>query len=143
MATTTRNSTARWQGDLPSGSGEMTIGDGVWTGAYTFASRFEAGDGTNPEELLGAAHAGCFSMSLANILAQEGHDPESVETAATVHLGRDADDKPAIVQVALSVRARVSGLDEAAFRDLAQKAKVGCPVSKLFDTEITLDATLA
>lgn len=139
---TTRTSNARWQGDLKAGEGQMTIGDGVWSGSYTFASRFESGEGTNPEELLAAAHAGCFSMALSNMLAEEGHAPESVETSATVHLGRDDDDKPAIVQVELSSRASVPGVDADTFQDLAEKAKAGCPVSKLFDTEITLDATL-
>src|SRR2546423_3335073 len=82
----TRNGSAQWNGDLKGGSGELTVGAGVWTGPFSFASRFEDGEGTNPEELLAAAHAGCFSMALASALGTAGHSPESIRTTARVHL---------------------------------------------------------
>ncbi|MBW3659597.1 MAG: OsmC family peroxiredoxin [Actinobacteria bacterium] len=139
---TESSSKARWEGDLKSGKGTMTVGPDRWTGSYTFASRFEgSGDAATPEELLGAAHAGCFSMAFSNMAAGAGHTPESVETTAVVHLGK-VDDKPAITKVALTMEASIPGMDEDAFQELAEKAKAGCPVSKLFDTEIVLDARL-
>lgn len=139
---TTSTSNARWEGDLKSGKGRMTVGPDRWTGAYTFASRFEgSGDAATPEELIGAAHAGCYSMAFSNMAAGEGHAPESVETTATVHLGKD-DSGPAITKVELVMQASIPGIDEDTFRELAEKAKAGCPVSKLLDTEIALDATL-
>ena len=139
---TTSTSTAHWNGDLKSGSGKMTVGDGHYEGPYTFASRFEgSGDGTNPEELLAAAHAGCFSMALSNILAGEGHTPESVHTEAVITLGK-VDDKPAITHIALSTVGKVPGIDAATFEEFAGKAKDGCPVSKLFAGG-TADVTLA
>lgn len=137
---TTSTSKARWEGDLKSGKGEMTVGDGRWTGPYTFASRFEAGADattTNPEELLAAAHAGCFSMALSSNLAKAGHAPESVATSAAVTL-----ESGTISKVELTCEANVPGIDEAEFQDIAEQAKAGCPVSKLFDTEIVLKATL-
>jgi osmotically inducible protein OsmC len=139
---TESSSKARWEGDLKSGNGRMTVGPDRWSGGYTFASRFEgSGDASTPEELLAAAHAGCFSMAFSNMAAGEGHTPASVETTATVHLGKN-DTGPAITKVELRVEASIPGIDEGTFRELAEKAKAGCPVSKLFDTEITLDATL-
>ncbi len=137
---TTSTSKAHWEGDLKSGKGEMTIGADRWTGPYTYVSRFESGadaSTTNPEELLAAAHAGCFSMALSNTLAKEGHTPESVATSAEVLL-----EGGAIAKVTLTTEASVPGIDEDTFQELAAKAKEGCPVSKLFDTEIVLDATL-
>ena len=83
----TRNGSAEWRGDLQGGGGDLTVGDGVFKGAYSFSSRFEEGEGTNPEELIAAAHAACFSMALSNILAEHGHPAESVRTEAKVHLG--------------------------------------------------------
>jgi lipoyl-dependent peroxiredoxin len=139
---TNSTSSARWNGDLKGGSGRMTVGDGRWEGDFTFASRFEgSGDATNPEELLAAAHAGCFSMALSNMLASDGHTPDEVRTEAIVTLGK-ADDKPAITQVALATVGKVPGIDEDTFRSYAEKAKDGCPVSKLFaggTAEITLE----
>lgn len=136
---TESTSNARWEGDLKSGKGLMTVGDDRWTGAFTFASRFQgSGDATNPEELLAAAHAGCFSMAFSNMAASAGHTPDSVETTATAHL-----DDGKITKVALVMEASIPGIDQATFDDLAAKAKEGCPVSQLFDCEITLDATLA
>jgi len=139
---TTRTSSARWQGDLKSGSGTLSLGSGAFSGEYTFVSRFEEGPGTNPEELLGAAHAACFSMSLSNILAQDGATVNSVETDATVHLDR-VDGSPRITKVVLTTVGDVPGLDQAAFAEKAEVAKAGCPVSNLFTgAEIVVEATL-
>jgi lipoyl-dependent peroxiredoxin len=139
----TRNGSAVWKGDLKDGSGELTVGDGVFSGAYSFASRFEEGEGTNPEELIAAAHAACFSMALSNILAEAGHTPDSVSTTAKVQL-RPVDGKPTIAEVTLEVEGAVPGLDEAAFLEHAEAAKVGCPVSRALagNPEIVLDARL-
>jgi osmotically inducible protein OsmC len=115
---------------------------GGFEGQYSYASRFEEGPGTNPEELLGAAHAGCFSMAFANVLATAGHDPRRVETTARVHL-MPADEGPSITQVELQTEAEVPGIDEDEFQQHAQTAKDGCPVSKaLAGVEISLDAKL-
>lgn len=124
-----RTGSAVWNGDLKEGDGEVTVGDGVFRGAYTFKSRFEEGEGTNPEELIAAAHAGCFSMALAGILAKAGHEPRSIRTTARVQL-RQVDEKPTIAQIDLEVEGSVEGIDEAAFREHAEAAKAGCPVSR-------------
>ena len=138
----TRSADATWEGNLPDGHGTMRMQSGSYEGAYSFRSRFEEGDGTNPEELIAAAHAGCYSMALSNVLAEEGHDPESVDTTAEVTL-RMLEDGPAITKVHLTTTAHVPGLDDGTFQDLAAAAKDGCPVSKaLAGAEITLDATL-
>ena len=139
----TRKATASWSGDLPNGTGNMAFGGGAFEGAYSFRSRFEDGAGTNPEELIAAAHAGCFSMALANILAQAGHTPEHVETTARVHLDPKSDGPP-ITKIELNTEAHVSGLDNDEFQKHAQDAKAGCPVSQaLAGTEIVLNAKLA
>lgn len=136
---TTSTSRAQWQGDLKSGQGTMTVGDGRYEGPYTYASRFETGDGTNPEELLAAAHAGCFSMALSNMLAGDGHVPDEVRTEAAATL-EAVDGSPTITTVALSVVGKVPGIDADTFASYAEKAKDGCPVSKLFaGAEITLE----
>ncbi len=134
---------AEWKGDLPSGSGTFAAGDSI-SGGYTFKSRFEDGPGSNPEQLIAAAHAACFSMALSNMLAKAGTPPESVHTDATVTL-RMVDGAPTITKIALVTVGRVPGLDHAAFVEHAQAAKVGCPVSKALAAvqEITLDASLA
>ncbi|MEX0835370.1 MAG: OsmC family peroxiredoxin [Nitriliruptor sp.] len=141
---TTSSSKAHWNGDLKGGSGQMIVGPDRYEGPFTFASRFEgSGDATNPEELLAAAHAGCFSMALSNILASDGHTPDEVRTEATITLGK-VDDEPAITEIALATVGKVPGIDEATFTEYAQKAKDGCPVSKLFaggTAEITLEVT--
>jgi osmotically inducible protein OsmC len=139
----TRNGSAEWRGDLQGGAGTLTVGDGVFEGAYSFASRFEEGEGTNPEELIAAAHAACFSMALSNILATNGHTPDSVRTTAKVHL-RIVDDAPTLAQIELETEGAVPGLDEAGFRDYAEQAKAGCPVSRALGgvPEITLSARL-
>ncbi len=134
---------AKWEGDLKGGNGRFTAGEGI-SGAYSFKSRFENGDGANPEQLIGAAHAACFSMSLSNILAEGGHGPISVETEATVTV-RALDDGPTITKIALKVVGTVPGLDEEHFLKHAEEAKAGCPVSKALAAvpEITMDASLA
>ena len=135
-----RSASAIWNGTLKEGNGTMKYGS--YEGAYSFSSRFEEGEGTNPEELAGAAHAGCFSMFLSALLSKEGLNPESIETKTKVHLGR-VDDAPKITQIDLNCEARVPGVEESNFRKLAQEAKKGCPISKLFTgTQINLTAKL-
>ena len=139
-----RTGSAQWTGNLPDGSGELTVGDGVFSGAYTAKSRFDEGEGTNPEELIAAAHAACFSMALSNILDQAGHPPESVSTTAAVHL-RMGDDGPEINRIQLTTEGRVPGIDQDHFAKHAEEARAGCPVSKALVAvpEITVEATLA
>jgi osmotically inducible protein OsmC len=139
----TRNGSAEWRGDLKGGSGSLTVGDGVFEGAYSFSSRFEEGEGTNPEELIAAAHASCFAMALSNILAEHGHQPESVRATAKVQL-RNVDGAPTIARIDLDVEARVADIDEAHFREHAEEAKSGCPVSRALASvpEIELNARL-
>src|ERR1700745_2156218 len=122
------NGNAEWKGDLPSGTGTFTAGDSI-SGGYTFKSRFEDGPGSNPEQLIAAAHAACFSMALSSLLAQAGSPPESVHTDATVTL-RPVDGKPNINNIALVTVGNVPGVDEATFTEHAQAAKAGCPVSR-------------
>jgi osmotically inducible protein OsmC len=137
-----RKADAEWQGDLRSGKGRVSLGSGAFSGSYSFPSRFENGEGTNPEELIGAAHAGCFSMALAAGLSAAGHAPESIRTTATVHLEKQ-DGGFAITRIDLATQARVPGIDARAFAEQAQKAKESCPVSKaLAGTTIELDAQL-
>src|SRR5713226_6713990 len=133
---------AEWKGDLRSGTGTFTAGDTI-SGGYTFKSRFEDGPGSNPEQLIAAAHAACFSMALSNILAEAGSPPDSVQTNATVTL-RPVDGKPTITKIALVTVGRVPGINETAFLEHAQAAKVGCPVSRALAgvPEITLEASL-
>jgi osmotically inducible protein OsmC len=139
----TRSSTATWNGDLQNGSGHMSLESGAYEGAFSFRSRFEEGDGSNPEELIGAAHAGCFSMAFSNILDEAGYTPESVETTADVTL-KMVDGAPTITGIHLTTEASVPGIDAETFQEHAEAAKEGCPVSKaLAGTEITLDATLS
>jgi osmotically inducible protein OsmC len=134
--------TAEWKGDVPTGTGTFTAGDTI-SGGYTFKSRFEDGPGSNPEQLIAAAHAACFSMALSNLLAQAGSPPDSVQTEATVTL-RPVDGMPTITSIALVTVGRVPGIDEAAFIEHALAAKAGCPVSRALAgvPEITLVATL-
>jgi lipoyl-dependent peroxiredoxin len=133
---------AEWHGDLPTGGGTFTAGDSI-TGGYTFKSRFEDGPGSNPEQLIAAAHAACFSMALSNALAEAGHPVTSVHTDATVTL-RFIDGAPTISRIDLVTTGRVPGLDEAAFEEHAKEAKAGCPVSRALAgvPEITLEASL-
>jgi lipoyl-dependent peroxiredoxin len=136
----TRNGEAEWQGDLPGGSGTLKVGDGVFEGAYSFASRFEEGEGTNPEELIAAAHAACFSMALSNILATNDHVPESVHTRARVQLG-NVDGEPTLTHIELETEGRVPGLDDEGFRRYAEEAKDGCPVSRALAAVPEMDVT--
>ena len=133
---------AEWKGDVPTGTGTFTAGDSI-SGGYTFKSRFEDGPGSNPEQLIAAAHAACFSMALSNILAQAGHTPESVHTDAAVTL-RFVDGAPTITKITLVTTGRVPGIDQATFTEHAQTAKATCPVSRALAgvPEITLEATL-
>jgi lipoyl-dependent peroxiredoxin len=133
---------AEWKGDLPTGSGTFVAGDTI-SGGYTYKSRFEDGPGSNPEQLIAAAHAACFSMALSNMLAQAGHPPDSVKTDATVTL-RPVDGVPTITKIALVTAGKVPGLDEASFVEHANAAKAGCPVSRALAgvPEVTLEASL-
>ncbi len=137
----TRTAHAEWNGSLPEGTGRMAFGSGAFEGAYSFKSRMEVGPGTNPEELLGAAHAGCYSMALSGILGADGHEPESISTDAKVRFEKEGEGW-AIKGIALTTRARVPGLDEDGFRKAAEAAKEGCPVSQALKVDITLDAAL-
>lgn len=134
---------AEWKGDLPTGAGTFTAGDSI-SGGYTFKSRFEDGPGSNPEQLIAAAHASCFSMALANLLAQAGTAAESVKTDATVTL-RFVDGAPTITKIALTTTGRVPGMDAETFAGHARTAKETCPVSRALASvpEVTLEATLA
>lgn len=137
-----RTADARWQGSLRDGDGRMVTGSGAFDGAYSFGTRFGDEDGTNPEELIGAAHAGCFSMAFAGALGGEGYSPEWIETRARVHLGR----KPegiAITKVELAATGKVAEISKRDFRRIGEEAKRNCPVSKaLAGVEIDLDAEL-
>ena len=136
---TTRHATAKWTGTLKEGKGVMKYG--AFEGPFTFASRFEDGKGTNPEELVGAAHAGCYSMFLSALLSKDGFTPTRVETKASVHLGTD--DGPKITSIDLVCEAEVPGLTADQLAEYAQTAKAKCPISRLFaGTEINLSATL-
>ena len=137
-----RNAEAEWRGNLTEGKGTMKLGSGAFEGSYDWRSRSAEGPGTNPEELIGAAHAGCYSMALSAMLAEEGTPPTRVHTTAHVRLDKVGDGF-AITGIELVTEAEVPGIDNAAFQEQAQKAKTGCPVSKaLAGTEIKLTATL-
>ena len=140
----TRTANARWNGSLQEGTGTMRMASGSYEGPYSFQSRFEEGDGTNPEELIAAAHAGCFSMALSGELGRSGHEVESVETEARVHLEK-VEGGFAIKRIELLTRASVPGIDDDEFQKHAQAAKEGCPVSQALAAveSIELDAQLA
>jgi osmotically inducible protein OsmC len=138
-----RRASAEWRGDLANGTGTVSTESGAVKGSYSFPSRFESGEGTNPEELVGAAHAACFSMAFSNGLAKAGFTPESVRTEARVHLEK-GEVGFSLTQIYLDCVAQVPGIDEATFQGLAEGAKNGCPISKaLAATEIHLDVRLA
>jgi len=138
-----RTSEAEWRGDLRQGKGTMRLGSGAFEGAYSFPSRFEEGAGTNPEELIAAAHAGCFSMALAAGLSRAGHPPSRIHTRARVHLERQGEGF-AITRIELETEGQVPGLSAADFQTHAGTAKTTCPVSKaLAGPTISLRATLA
>ncbi|MEW6254018.1 MAG: OsmC family protein [Planctomycetota bacterium] len=135
-----RTATVRWEGGLRDGRGHIRLGGGAWEGPYSFTSRFEDGPGTNPEELLGAAHAGCFSMAFAKALADAGHPPRQIRTTARVRLEQAAGGF-AITRIGLRTEVEVPGLSDQEFQRIAEAAKVGCPVSKaLASTRIELEA---
>ena len=137
-----RNASAQWTGDLSSGTGILSTASGVLSSTpYSFKSRFEQGTGTNPEELLAAAHAGCFTMALSLFLGQAGFKPGSLNTTCTISLEKDGEGF-SITQSHLELKAKVPGLSKQAFDDAVEQAKTNCPVSKLYDTEIILNATL-
>ena len=137
-----RTGSAVWQGGLKDGKGSISTQSGALSEyPYGFAARFEGKPGTNPEELIGAAHAGCFTMALSLILGEAGLKADRMETSADVTLDK-VDDGFAITSIHLTLKAKIPGADQAKFEELAGKAKVGCPVSKVLDTKITLDATL-
>ena len=140
---TIREASAQWQGTLKQGSGRLRLGSGVFEGAYSFPSRFESGPGTNPEELIAAAHAGCFSMALSAILGGEGHTAESIHTIAKVHLGATTAG-PTITRIELEMDASVPGISAEDFERLAQKAKAACLVSRALAgvATITIEASL-
>ncbi|HWY89330.1 MAG TPA: OsmC family peroxiredoxin [Solirubrobacteraceae bacterium] len=140
---TARNGSAEWHGNLESGSGTITVGESVFEGPYSYESRFAEGEGTNPEQLIAAAHAGCFTMALANILSAAGHAPDSVHTNARVHL-RNIDGQPTLARVDLDTEGRVSGIDEEQLQRYAAQAKANCPVSRALAgiPEIVLSAKL-
>ncbi len=138
-----RNADAEWTGGLKGGKGTMAFGSGAYEGQYSFTSRFEEGTGTNPEELIAAAHAGCFSMQFSALLEAAGHVPDRVATSAQVHLDPD-DGGFTVTRIHLRTEARVPGIDEAEFQKVADDAKRTCPVSRLVTgAEITVEASLA
>jgi osmotically inducible protein OsmC len=137
-----KTASAHWQGGLKDGKGTLSTQSGVLSNSpYGFNSRFEDQPGTNPEELIGAAHAGCFSMALSKELGDAGMTAESIETKAEVTLDK-LDDGFAITAVHLSLRAKIPGADRAAFEQAVETAKNGCPVSRVLNAEITLEAVL-
>lgn len=136
------HASAIWQGSLKEGSGTLSTGSGALSAKpYSFKTRFEGEQGTNPEELIGAAHAGCFSMAFSMILGMAGFTPDKIETTATITL-EPKDGGFAITASHLDVTAAVPGLDDSAFQELAAKAKAGCPVSKVLNANITMNARL-
>ncbi len=137
-----RTASAVWNGKLKDGNGTMKLGSGAYEGQYSFASRFEEGTGTNPEELIGAAHAGCFSMAFSAALEKEGFEPKSISTEAKVNLVK-GDEGFSITEITLDCKAEIPNIDEAKFREVAEGAKKGCPVSRaLAGVDIKLNAAL-
>lgn len=138
-----RKAEAVWEGSLREGNGVMKLGSGAFDGPYSFATRFEEEPGTNPEELIGAAHAGCFSMFLSAVLTNAGFPPKHIHTTAKVHLGQ-VDGAPWITKIELTTEAEVPGVDEATFMEKVEASKTGCPVSKALAgvKEVKVNATL-
>jgi osmotically inducible protein OsmC len=138
----TRTGSAIWEGTLKQGKGTVKLGSGAFEGPYSFSSRFEEGKGTNPEELIGAAEAGCYSMALSANLEKAGHPAKRISTMATVKLEM-VEGAPKITTIDLKTEADVPGVDKAKFNEIAEQTKTGCPVSKaLAGTQINLDAKL-
>jgi osmotically inducible protein OsmC len=137
-----RKAEAVWEGDLPNGSGTMKMASGAYEGPYSFSSRFQEGSGTNPEELLAAAHAGCFSMAFSKGLTDAGHIPNRVHTTARVHLEK-GESGFSVTRIELATEASVPGMEEGVFQKTAESAKNNCPVSRLFKgAEISVNAKL-
>src|SRR5262249_48420469 len=138
-----RTAEAEWKGTTREGSGKLKLGSGAFEGPYSFKSRFESGTGTNPEELLGAAHAGCFSMALSLALTTAGSPPEQIHTVAHVHLDRDQVGF-VISKIELATEVKAPGLDDAKLQELAKAAKASCPLSRALAAvpTITLSAKL-
>ena len=138
----TRNAQATWTGNLKEGNGTIKVGSGAFEGKYSFGTRFEGAPGTNPEELIGAAHAGCYSMALAAGLGKNGFNPQSVHTTAAVTLEKVGDGFK-ITKIKIASEAKVAGIDNAKFQEIANATKTGCPVSQaLSATPIELEAKL-
>ena len=136
-----RNASATWHGSIKEGHGHMQFAD--YEGSYSVPSRFEEADGTNPEELLGAAHAGCFSMALSSGLSAAGHAPDSVQTTAEVHIDK-LETGWTVTKIHLITKAKVEGIDDQAFQEQAENAKKNCPISRALEAvEITMEASLA
>ena len=140
---TARNGSAEWHGDVQTGSGTITVGDHVFESPFSYESRFGDGDGTNPEQLIAAAHAGCFTMALSSILSGAGHTPEELRTSARIQL-RNVNGAPTLTRVDLDTEGRVPGIYDEEFQRKAQEAKAGCPVSRALAgiPEIVLTAKL-
>jgi osmotically inducible protein OsmC len=137
-----RTASAQWNGDLQNGKGILSTASGTLSSTpYSFKSRFEQGTGTNPEELLAAAHAGCFTMALSLVLGQAGMKPENLSTTCTITLDKDGEGF-SITESHLELKAKVPGASKEAFENAVQQAKNNCPVSKLYDTDITLNSSL-
>lgn len=137
-----RNAEARWNGSITEGGGQMKLGSGAFEGAYSFKTRMGDEPGTNPEELIGAAHAGCFSMALSAALGRAGFQPDSIHTKAAVRFDKQGEGF-AITNIDLTTEAEIPGIDDAKFQEIAKAAKEGCPVSKaLAGTQINLQASL-
>jgi lipoyl-dependent peroxiredoxin len=137
-----QTASAHWEGDLKTGKGKLSLGSGAFTGAYSFKTRFEGAPGTNPEELLGAAHAGCFTMALAAALGKAGHPPTSLDTTAAVTLAK-VGESFSITRIDLTTRGVVPGLGEDEFKRQAEDAKKNCIISRaISNVPMTLDATL-
>jgi osmotically inducible protein OsmC len=136
-----RKADARWEGNLREGRGTIRLGSGAFEGPYSFGTRFQSAPGTNPEELLGAAHAGCFTMALSMMLTTAGHAPTSLETTATVHLDKVGEGF-ALTGIDLVTRGKVPGQTQAEFQRLAEDAKANCIISKALTVPMTLQATL-
>jgi lipoyl-dependent peroxiredoxin len=139
-----RNGSAEWQGDLNSGSGTVTVGERAWTGNYSFKSRFEDGEGTNPEELLAASHAGCFTMAMSLMLGQKGATADKLNTTVRTHL-RQVDGAPTITKAEIEVTGSVPGIDQETFQQVAEQAKEQCVISRALAgvQEMTVTARLA
>jgi lipoyl-dependent peroxiredoxin len=137
-----RTAKARWEGDLNTGKGSMALGSGAFEGPYSFSSRFEEGGGTNPEELIGAALAGCFSMALGAALGRAGTPAKRVSTNATVRMMK-VEEKPTITEIVLDTEGEVPGIDQAKFQEMAESTRTGCIVSRaLTGTQIKVNAKL-